>query len=409
MFARLLWESFRRQKRRKALAGVAILMGVTVVTAMLALALSIGDRIHRELESYGANIVVTPTAEALQINLGGVELKPTTSTAGLREADLAKLKTIFWANNLNGISPELAVTLHDGGTAIPATGMWFQMHDGKAAAIGLHPWWKLSGSWPASDGEVVVGSTLAAKLGLQTGSTLAGLRVSGIVTAGDETDSQALLSLSAAQTIANLPGSVGRVLISARTKPEDAFARENPDTLSPKKREVWYCRPYANSIAYQIAEAIPGARAVQIRKVEQSQGQVLQRVSGLMTLIGFGAIIAAGFAVSAAMATAVLERQSEIGLMRSLGASRGRIAMLFYAESALLALLGGGVGYFFGSALASWMGARIFDDAATGLHLNPALLPAVVGVAILVAFAGSTPSIRAALDRDPSTTLRANA
>ena len=63
MFARLLWESFRRQKRRKALAGVAILMGVTVVTAMLALALSIGDRIHRELESYGANIVVTPTAE----------------------------------------------------------------------------------------------------------------------------------------------------------------------------------------------------------------------------------------------------------------------------------------------------------------------------------------------------------
>src|SRR6266705_2471466 len=43
MFARLVYESFRRQKRRKLLAGVAITLGVGVATAMIAVATDSGD------------------------------------------------------------------------------------------------------------------------------------------------------------------------------------------------------------------------------------------------------------------------------------------------------------------------------------------------------------------------------
>ena len=57
--------------------------------------------------------------------------------------------------------------------------------------------------------------------------------------------------------------------------------------------------------------------------------------------ISGAALLAAGFAVSAAMATAILERRGEIGLMRSLGASKGRMPFLFYAEAGLLAVLRG--------------------------------------------------------------------
>jgi putative ABC transport system permease protein len=184
-----------------------------------------------------------------------------------------------------------------------------------------------------------------------------------------------------------------------------------PDSLSPKLREVWYCRPYANSIAYQIREAIPGAQAEQVRRVEQNEGNVLKRISGLMWLICAAALLAAGFAVSAAMATAILERQAEIGLMRSLGASKGAIALLFYAETGLLAVLAGGLGYVAGSGIAAWLGARIFSgDAPTSLVsvLNPVLLPVVLALAVVVAIAGSTPSIRRALTMQPSATLRAD-
>ena len=52
MFVRLVYESFRRQKRRKLLAGMAITLGVGVATAMIAVATDIGDKINRELRSY---------------------------------------------------------------------------------------------------------------------------------------------------------------------------------------------------------------------------------------------------------------------------------------------------------------------------------------------------------------------
>ena len=447
MFFRLLMESFRRQRRRKMLAGIAILLGTTAVTAMLALATTIGDRIHKELAVYGANIVVYPSADLLDVKIGGVDVKPPTGGSYLHESDLQKLKTIFWANNITGISPELPIQI-DGTTSAgqplsaSALGLWFHHSLTKApdslvtGSPVLHPWWKLDGSWPkessnnAAGSDGVVGSALATHFHLKVGDTLSAklppangstsalaqntyvLRITGIVSTGDNTDKRILLPLSAAQTIANLPDAVRRVEVSARTKPEDAFARKDPSTLSPQQHEIWYCRPYANSIAYQIREAIPGAQAEQVRRVEQSEGNVLARISGLMWLISAAALLAAAFAVSAAMATAVLERRGEIGLMRSLGASKGAIALLFYAETGLLAIFAGALGYLFGSGLAAWLGARIFvgDGAGAGGDvLNPVLLPVVVALALVVAIGGSTPSIRAALQVNPSTILREDA
>ncbi len=160
MFFRLLFESFARQRRRKLLAGIAILLGTTAITAMLALATTIGDRIHQELAVYGANIIVTPKADALAVNIGGVDLKPATGGAYLHESDLDKLKKIFWANNITGISPELDTTatvrITDWQSAprtfravdLPAMALWFDHPFGtlRTGAPALHPWWKLRGA-----------------------------------------------------------------------------------------------------------------------------------------------------------------------------------------------------------------------------------------------------------------------
>jgi putative ABC transport system permease protein len=433
MFFRLLLESFLRQRRRKALAGIAILLGTTAVTAMLALATTIGDRIHQELAVYGANIVIYPKADQLDVKVGGVDIKPATGGAYLKESDLDKLHTIFWANAINGISPELPIALSvtvsgrlDPPITVPAVGLWFHHPFGNGSAQtgapSLHPSWRLTGSWPSSNDQVVLGRNLATKLGVHLGDTLVApppvqvpegfpYQVTGIVDTDGPEDNTALLPLAAAQMLSGHPDAISRVEVSATTKPEDAFARVDPASLTPAKREIWYCRPYANSIAYQIREAIPGAAAEQVRRVEQSEGTVLARISGLMWLISAAALLAAGFAVSAAMATAVLERRGEIGLMRSLGASKGAIALLFYAETGVLAVFAGTLGYLIGSGLAAWLGARIFvgESAAAGHILIPVLLPVVVGTALIVAIGGSTPSIRAALRLDPYAVLRSDA
>jgi putative ABC transport system permease protein len=436
MFFRLLMESFRRQRRRKTLAGLAILLGTTAVTAMLALATTIGDRIHAELAVFGANIIVYPKGELLDVKIGGVDVKPVNGSVYLKESDLDKLKTIFWANNITGISPELPIAttiIGDDGAEhqINATGLWFShpFGNGLTGAPQLHPTWKLAGSWPHNDDEVVIGSQLASALRKKPGDVLylplasaahnthahvaegPVLKIVGVVDTAGSLDSQLLLPLATAQHLGNASDAFARAEVSARTKPEDAFARKDPDALSPTQKEIWYCSPYANSIAYQIREAIPGAQAEQVRRVEQSEGTVLKRISGLMWLICAAALLAAGFAVSAAMATAVLERQSEIGLMRSLGASKGTIALLFYTETSILAFIAGSLGYFLGSGLAAWLGARIFsgDGISSSAHiaaLNPVLLPVVIVMALLVAIAGSTPSIRSALRMDPAAILR---
>jgi putative ABC transport system permease protein len=433
MFFRLLMESFRRQRRRKLLAGIAILLGTTAVTAMLALATTIGDRIHKELAVYGANIIVYPKADQLEVKVGGVDIKPASGGSYLKESNLEKLKGIFWANNITGVSPELKTvqTVSYGNSKslqLGVVGLWFD-HDwnqSKTGAVQLHPWWRILGEYPSEkvpldESEVIVGANLAKEFGMKVGDSMeppqadpnvkVGWRITGIVTTGTDYDNDILMKLNDLQYFLEIPDAISRVEISARTKPEDVFARKNPDTLSPKDHDRWYCTPYANSIAYQITEAIPGAQAEQVRRVEQSEGNILNRISGLMWLISAAALLAAGFAVSAAMATAILERRGEIGLMRSLGASKGAIAFLFYAETGLLAIFAGCLGYLAGSGLAAWLGARIFagDGGAHESVLIPVLLPVVVALALVVAIAGSTPSIRAALRMQPSAILREDA
>src|ERR1700745_2132276 len=111
MFARLLYESFRRQKRRKLLAGIAITLGVAVATAMIAVATDIGDKINREPRTYGANLLVTPQKGPLDVEIGGVNLKRPSDGSFLNEADLPKIKGTFWRHNILGFSPILPVNV----------------------------------------------------------------------------------------------------------------------------------------------------------------------------------------------------------------------------------------------------------------------------------------------------------
>ena len=108
MFGRLVYESFRRQKRRKILAGVAITLGVGVATAMIAVATDIGDKISRELRNYGANLIVTPQEDTLDVQIGGVDLKPPSDGAYLNEADLPKNSSDILASQYRRFRSDVA-------------------------------------------------------------------------------------------------------------------------------------------------------------------------------------------------------------------------------------------------------------------------------------------------------------
>jgi len=418
MFVRLVYESFRRQKRRKLLAGAAITLGVTVATAMIAVATDVGDKINRELRTIGANLVVTPQEDSLDLEIGGVNLKPPTDGAFLNEADLPKIKGIFWHNNITGFAPMLPVNIEveRNGKRVDATlvGTYFAKpvsYGKEEFATGVrttHPWWKVSGAWPDdSSRDVLLGEKLAARLNENAGDEVAvagrQLKVSGILSTGGAEDDQIVAPLALAQEILGRPGAVRRVYVSALTKPEDAFARRDPKSLSGPIYDRWYCSPYPQSIAFQLAEAIPHAHAEQIRQVSQNEGAVLTRIEGLIFLITLAALFASALAVSAAMATTIFERRAEVGLMKALGAGKLAVASIFFAEATLLALLGGLAGFVIGGALAHRIGHSIFNS---DISIPPVLLPVILAIAVIVTFAGSAAAIRRAVALDPVFALR---
>jgi putative ABC transport system permease protein len=418
MFVRLVYESFRRQKRSKLLAGAAITLGVTVATAMIAVATDVGDKINRELRTIGANLIITPQEDSLDVEVGGVNLKPPSDGAFLNEADLPKIKGTFWHNNIVGFAPMLPtnVTLQRAGQTQDVTllGTYFarQVSFGKESFVTgvrtTHPWWKVSGAWPADNSrDVLLGQRLAVQLGAKPGDeiTISGrqLRVSGILSTGGSEDDQIVAPLALAQEILGRPGAVRRVYVSALTKPEDAFARRDPKSMSGAVYDRWYCSPYPQSIAYQLQEAIPHSHAEQIRQVAQNEGAVLTRIEGLIFLITLAALLASALAVSAAMATAIFERRAEVGLMKALGAGKLAVAAVFFAEAALLALLGGLVGFAAGGLLARQIGQTIFNSQ---IAIQPVLLPVILVIAVLVTFSGSAVAIRRAVGLDPVFALR---
>jgi putative ABC transport system permease protein len=445
MFFRLLYQSFYRQRRSKLLAGTAIIFGVAVATAMIAVATDIGDKMNRELSAYGPNIVVYPQEETLDVQIGGVNLKPDTSGAYLKESDLPKLKGMFWGHNIRDFAPILSTNVNlipPGATAgtsstpVELIGTYFAktLHFGQetfvTGAKTTYPWWKVQGDWPSDEVpaghpiEVLAGLQFARQHNLKVGDRLRvrassgsgsndsrpesgsreyELAIRGILSTGDVEERAIVAPLALVQQLVGRPDGVRRLYVRAITKPEDALARRNPKTMSPAMYDRWYCSPYTNSIAFQIQETLPYAHAEQIRRVAQSEGVVLSRIMGLMWLVTVAALLAAVLAVSAAMMNTLMARRREIGLMKALGATRSAVAALFFAEGATLAVLGGGVGFGLGLVLAQRISIRVFGS---DLHIELALLPVVLLVSFLILVAGSALALRRAVHLDPTVVLR---
>ncbi|MCF6094403.1 ABC transporter permease [Microaerobacter geothermalis] len=416
MFFRMMKQLYSQGIKEKMLIFATILFAAALITAILTVSFDIGDKMNRELKSYGANIRVVPAVQA------GISEDQRSAKLGryIEEQYIGNIKTIFWTNNILGFSPYLSGELTEVGTGrkIKAVGTWFQkelsLPTGEIMVTGikdLKKWWEIDGRWPSEQTNpngILVGKRLAKEMNLKTGDSLIltlsaessekslekSFMIDGIISGGGEEEEQVFISLEQMQDFLKLPGKVEELEVSALTVPDTELAEraeKNPALLSEADYETWYCTAFVGAIAYQIEEVIPGTDAKAIRQISDSEGNIMKKVEKLMFAFSLAALASAALGISNLMMTKVLERQREIGLMKALGASNGNIVALFLVEAGLLALIAGMVGFSLGLGLAQWLGQVVFQSFITIKWL---VLPITLVISVFVVVIGSLSALR---------------
>ena len=339
--------------------GVAsVLIGAAVVTALLTVSLGVGDQVGQEFTKYGANLILQPQSNTIEIGLPGINMGSVTEQKYINESDLWMIKTIQYRANVLGFAPFLyqMVTVGDGPNAEQAVmaGTYFNKtiqimqpaspQDPSEFTTGIadvSSWWKVTGNWITDQNDTtsaMVGSNVAQKLNLTVGDSFkvsyAGaqngtaatnvkeLKVAGIVESGGAEDNQIFANLPVAQDLSSRPGKVDTVQLSALC-----------------------VRCPVEDIASEIQGKLPGVVGTTIKQLTNAEMGMLDKYQSMMTLVTAVALLASTMGIFTTMTASVAERRQEIGLMKSIGAENRSIASLFLAEATLIGLIGGITGF----------------------------------------------------------------
>jgi putative ABC transport system permease protein len=405
---RILKNSFLKRPKAIFLVFLSITMGAAVATAFLGIAGEVSHKMALELRSYGANILLEPSA----VEGGGF----------LREEDLPNIKTVFWKYNITGFAPYLfsIAEFSAGGKTERGivSGTWFAKElevPGEGTSLqgikGIAPWWEVQGRWPEDVAEAMIGARLAKRLQVGPGNgvmtTVRGrsleFRIVGVVTTGGYEEEQLFAPLVTVQSLLQQQGKVSRVLVSALTVPMDDFGRKDPATMSKDEYEKWYCTAYVTSVAKNVEEVMAGSRAKPIWQIASAEGALLKKLNSVMLFLTLLALGASATAVSTSLMASMAERSPEIALMKAVGADRFQVSAIFMGETLIISLCGGMVGYLIGDQLAGLISRTVFNSTiASPLWL----FPTAILSAFLVAIAGSLVPLRRALLIEPVRVLK---
>jgi putative ABC transport system permease protein len=416
MFVQLLRKSILRRKSRFAMGVASVLIGAAVVTALFTVSLGVGDQVGQEFTKYGADLMLQPQSNTIQIGLPGVSIGSVTEQKYINESDLWMIKTIEHRANVLGFAPFLyqVVTVGDGPNAQQAVlaGTYFNKtiqipqpaspQDPSEFSTGIadiSSWWKVTGNWITDQNDTtsaMVGSNVAQKLNLTVGDSFkvsyAGaqngtaatnvkeLKVVGIVESGGAEDNQIFVNLPVAQDLSSRPGKVDTVQVSA----------------------LCVRCPVAD-MASEIQGKIPGVQGTTITQLTNAEMSTLDKYQSMMALVTAVALLASTMGIFTTMTANVTERRREIGLMKSIGAENRSIAALFLAEATLTGLIGGIGGFGVGIVLAQFIGLRVFS---TTIPLRWEVLAVAIPIAIGVSLLASALPVRRAMAVEPAIVLR---
>ena len=371
MFWRLIFRALRLRLQRVFIIFTALTVGASIVTAMAAVYFDINTKMSQELRTFGANFYIGSAD-------GGM----------MNQAELNAILQKAPDGFITAASPYLYGVARSDLEKIVLMGVNFD------AMRILAPYWQITGSAinvNFDDRNAMIGKTLAERLHVKVGDSLQlsknavekhSFNIKGIVEAGDATDNMLIVNVEFAQNWLDKEGVVNNALLNVQNE-------QGANTV--------------DQFAEKIMQQYPDLTARPIRKVSASEGQILEKIKGLMGLISLVILVLATLCVNTTLIAIVGERSKEFALQKSLGAKKFDIIRQISTEILIIAFYAIIIGLGLGYLLAQVLGITVFKSY---IDMRLPVLPITIVLSLLVAFVAVIIPTRRALSINVANVLK---
>ena len=371
MFWRLIFRALRLRLQRVFIIFTALTVGASIVTAMAAVYFDINTKMSQELRTFGANFYIGSAD-------GGM----------MNQAELNAILQKAPDGFITAASPYLYGVARSDLEKIVLMGVNFD------AMRILAPYWQITGSAinvNFDDRNAMIGKTLAERLHVKVGDSLQlsknavekhSFNIKGIVEAGDATDNMLIVNVEFVQNWLDKEGVVNNALLNVQNE-------QGANTV--------------DQFAEKIMQQYPDLTARPIRKVSASEGQILEKIKGLMGLISLVILVLATLCVNTTLIAIVGERSKEFALQKALGARKLDIIRQISTEILIIALCAIIIGLGLGYLLAQVLGITVFKSY---IDMRFPVLPITVVLSLLVAFVAVIIPTRRALSINVANVLK---
>jgi putative ABC transport system permease protein len=373
---RLAGYGLRARPLRMVLSALGIAIGIAAMVAVVGISASSRAELDRLLDSLGTNLLTVGPGSTL---FGEQATLPDDSVAMVSRISLVETVTaIGQLTDAKVYRTDKIPAPQSGGIGVYAVGT--DLLDTVGANVASGTWLNdATAQYPA----VVLGAKTAERLGLgavneDTQIWLGGrwFTVIGILDSillAPSLDSGALIGWEAGKRYLGFDGDIMTLYIRTNPDAVEAVRSLLARTANPARpNEVDVSRP-SDALAAQAAAKTT--------------------FTGLLLGLGAVALLVSGIGVANTMVISVLERRAEIGLRRSLGATRGHIRIQFLTEALLLSVFGGVAGILLGSGVTA-----VYATLQNWPTVVPAWVMAggITATLMIGGVAGLYPAIRAA-------------
>jgi putative ABC transport system permease protein len=369
----------RTRKLRATLSALGIAIGIAAIVAVLGLAASSQAALLNQISQLGTNLLAVTNGQTLEGN--PAELPQTAPGMIARLPGVTGVQDIGTVSGVSVYKSPLIPSIETNALGVDAATLGLPAVAGTTLAQGSY-----LNAATEHEPVAVLGAVTAQLLGIDR--IRPGMRiwaggqwfyVTGILnkdTYAPEIDSAVLIGFPAAERYLNFDGHPSEIYV--RTTPDNQAITTTVDSLLGA--QAWPENPS------QVDVSQPSAALT-------AQADAKGALDTLFLGLGAIALLVGAIGVANIMIISVLERRSEIGLRRALGATRGQIRAQFLAEAILLSLAGGVAGVVLGAAATA---------AYARSHGQAVVIPAdawaggLAAAVVIGALAGLLPAIRAA-------------